>query len=368
MILKHFSATNYRNLRTVGLDFSPNVNCLVGANGMGKSNVLDAIYYLSFCRGFASVQDASNLNHDADFFMLEGDYEYETGMKHHVNCAMKRGTRKRVKVDGKDIKRISEHVGHIPLVMIAPADSGLILGGSEERRHFMDMIIMQYSTSYIEALIQYDNALKQRNALLKMEQEPDAAVMDVLEEMMSVSGKVIYEARKHFVEELSPIFVDLYRRFSGERGEEQVSIVYKSHGERGELKPQLSSFREKERIVGYTLHGTHKDDLVLLLNGFPVKREASQGQQKTFFISLKLAQFVYLKEKGEHRVPLLLLDDIFDKLDATRVGRIIDFVSGDTFGQIFITDTHREHLDSLLSLTKRDYKLFNVVDGDVFCE
>lgn len=368
MILKHFSATNYRNLVTVNLDFSPNVNCLVGVNGMGKSNVLDAIYYLSFCRGFASVQDSANLNHEADFFMLEGDYELESGMKHHVNCAMKRGTRKRVKVDGKDLKRISEHVGRIPLVMIAPADSALILGGSEDRRRFMDMVIMQYNTAYLEALIQYDNALKQRNALLKMEQEPDLAVMDVLEEMMSASGQVIYEARKQFVEEFLPIFLDLYRRLSGDSGAEEASIVYRSHGERGELKAQLTAFREKERIVGYTLHGTHKDDLELLLNGFPVKREASQGQQKTFFISMKLAQFVFLKSKGEHRVPLLLLDDIFDKLDASRVARIIDYVSGDTFGQIFITDTHREHLDSLLALTKRDYKLFSVTDGEVVCE
>lgn len=367
MILKHFSATNYRNLLTVNIDFSPNVNCLVGANGMGKSNVLDAIYYLSFCRGFASAQDATNLNHNADFFMLEGDYELETGMKHHVNCAMKRGVRKRVKVDGKDLKRISEHVGKIPLVMIAPADSALILGGSEERRRFMDMVIIQYSTTYLNAIIKYDNALKQRNALLKQDDEPDAAVMEVLEEMLSAYSQVIYEARKQFISEFLPIFANLYARLSGAETDEQASIVYRSHIERGELLPQLASFRAKERIVGYTLHGTHKDELELLLNGFAVKREASQGQQKTFFIAMKLAQFMFLKGKGEHRVPLLLLDDIFDKLDANRVARIIDYVSSEEFGQIFITDTHREHLDNILALTKRDYKLFSVVDGEVSC-
>lgn len=367
MILKHFSATNYRNLLTVNLDFSPNVNCLVGANGMGKSNVLDAIYYLSFCRGFSSVQDAANLNHAADFFMLEGDYELETGMTHHVNCALKRGTRKRVKVDGKDLKRISQHVGRIPLVMIAPADSALILGGSEERRKFMDMVIMQYSTPYLEALIQYDNALKQRNAMLKQECEVDVAVMEVIEEMMSAAGWVIYEARRDFVSEFLPIFTDIYCKLSGKETE-VASIVYRSHGERGELLPQLKECRAKERIVGYTLHGTHKDDLELLLNGFAVKREASQGQQKTFFIAMKLAQFMFLKRKGEHRTPLLLLDDIFDKLDANRVSRIIDYVSSENFGQIFITDTHREHLDSLLSLSKCDYKLFSVSNGDVICE
>ena len=166
MILRHLSITNYRNLQMVNLDFSPNVNCLVGANGMGKSNVLDAIYYMSFCRGFASAQDALNLNHEADFFILEGDYEQETGNKQHICCALKRGARKRLKVDGKDVKRISEHVGKIPLVMIAPADSALVLGGSEERRRFMDTVIMQYSAPYLDALIRYERTLKQRNALL----------------------------------------------------------------------------------------------------------------------------------------------------------------------------------------------------------
>lgn len=364
MILKHFNITNYRNLLMANLDFSPNVNCLVGANGMGKSNVLDAIYYLSFCRGFASAQDALNLNHESDFFILEGDYALESGAKQHVCCSLKRGSRKRLKVDGKDVKRISEHVGRIPLVLIAPADSALILGGSEERRRFMDTVIMQYSAPYLEALIRYERALKQRNALLKQEEAPDDGVMAVLEEMMSMSGQVIYEERKQFVAEFLPLFLDLYQKLSGQP-DEQVSMTYISHGDRGELLPQLRDWRAKERIVGYSLHGMHKDDLELTLNGFGVKREASQGQQKTYFIAMKLAQFMFLKGKGEHRVPLLLLDDIFDKLDANRVKRIIDYVSSQEFGQIFITDTRREHLDRVLEATHRDYKLFEVVDGVV---
>lgn len=364
MILRHLSITNYRNLQMVNLDFSPNVNCLVGANGMGKSNVLDAIYYMSFCRGFASAQDALNLNHEADFFILEGDYEQETGYKQHICCALKRGARKRLKVDGKDVKRISEHVGKIPLVMIAPADSALVLGGSEERRRFMDTVIMQYSAPYLDALIRYERTLKQRNALLKQEEEPDEGVMTVLEEMMSETGKVIYEERKKFVAEFLPIFLELYKKLSGDVHEE-VSMTYTSHGDRGDLLPQLRDWRAKERIVGYSLHGMHKDELELTLNGFGVKREASQGQQKTYFIAMKLAQFMFLKEKGEHRIPLLLLDDIFDKLDANRVERIIDYVSSQEFGQIFITDTRREHLDRVLAATQRDYKLFTVEDGVV---
>lgn len=250
------------------------------------------------------------------------------------------------------------------MVMIAPADAALILGGSEERRRFMDMVIMQYSAPYLDALIRYDKALKQRNALLKQDEEPDENVMTVLEEMMSVSGQVIYEERKEFVTAFLPIFLHLYQRLSDNKSE-VVDIRYTSHGDRGELFPQLKSWRAKERIVGYSLHGMHKDDLELTLNGFPVKREASQGQQKTFFIAMKLSQFIFLKNKGEHRTPLLLLDDIFDKLDAHRVERIIDYVSSQDFGQIFITDTRRDHLDKILASTQQDYKLFSVVEGTV---
>lgn len=364
MILKHLSVTNYRNLAIANMDFSSNVNCFVGDNGMGKSNVLDAIYYLSFCKGFATSMDSMNVNHEADFFIIEGDYVQETGSCKHVCCSLKRGVRKRLKVDGKDVKRISEHVGLIPLVMIAPADSALILGGSEERRRFMDSVIIQYSASYVDALIRYDKALKQRNAMLKQESGYNEAVMDVLEDMMSESGKIVYEERSAFVSEFLPIFLDLYQKLSGNDGE-IVDVKYLSHGDRGELQPQLRGFREKERIVGYSLHGMHKDDLELTLNGFSVKREASQGQQKTFFIAMKLAQFVYLRNRGEQRTPLLLLDDIFDKLDASRVERIVDYVSGHDFGQIFITDTRQDHLDRVLATTKRDYKLFDVKEGVV---
>lgn len=363
MVLLHLSATNYRNLSAVSLDFSPNVNCLVGANGMGKSNVLDAIYYLSFCRGYAAASDAANVNHGADYFIVEGDYESEAGSQSHVCCSLRTGARKRLKVDGKDVKRLSAHVGSIPLVVIAPADAALILGGSEERRHFMDVAVMQYSVPYLEALIRYERALRQRNALLKGEEEPDAAVMDVIEGMMAADAELIHRERKSFAEEFNPIFLELYGRLSG-NGSEAVRVDYVSHGERGDLLPLLRDWRARERLVGHTLHGVHKDELELTLNGYGVKREASQGQQKTFFIALKLAQFMYLRGKGERKVPLLLLDDIFDKLDERRVARIIDYVSGDDFGQIFITDTRRERLDRILASTQRDYRLFEVAEGE----
>lgn len=364
MILNSLSILNYRNIAEAKLDFSDNINCFVGSNGMGKSNILDAIYYLSFCRGFANSQDAYNVNHDADFFMLDGNYVTDLQMPQHVVCSLKRGGRKRLKVDAKDVKRLSEYIGRIPLVMIAPADSELITGGSEERRHFMDTVIMQYSTPYLEALIKYDRVLKQRNALLKQDEVPDPSVMDVLEDMMSASAAVIYEERKQFVAEFQPIFLDLYRQLS-QCPAEEVGITYVSHGDRGDLAPQLRDWRQKEHIVGYTLHGVHKDDLELTLNGFVVKREASQGQQKTYFIAMKLAQYLFLRTKGEQRTPLLLLDDIFDKLDERRVGNIIDYVSANRFGQIFITDTNRNHLDRMLSAAIRDYRLFEVNAGVV---
>lgn len=364
MILKRLSILNYRNLRAVDLQFSPHVNCLVGSNGMGKSNVLDAIHYLAFCRGFASAQDSLNVFHEADSFFLDSIFERETGVPLQVCCALKRGGRKRLKENGKDVKRLSEHVGRIPLVMIAPTDSELITGGSDARRHFMDVVIMQYNSSYLEALMRYERALKQRNALLKQENAPDDAVMEVLEEMMSDAASVIYRERQAFVADFQPLFEDLYGRLSGKEGE-LVEVTYDSHSSRGELKPLLAGWRERERIVGYTLHGPHKDDLLFTLGGYGVKREASQGQQKTFFIALKLAQYTFLRQKGEQRSPLLLLDDIFDKLDADRVANIVQYVSSAEFGQIFITDTSRDHLNGILSASKRCFKLFEVENGEV---
>lgn len=364
MILHHLSITNYRNIRLAELSFSPHINCFVGANGMGKSNVLDAIYYMSFCRGFASAQDAQNVCHEESYFFLEGDYENGAATRHHVGCSFQAGSRKRLRVDGQDVKRLSEHIGHVPLVIIAPSDSQLITGGSEERRRFADAVIMQYSAPYLDALIQYDKALKQRNALLKQEEEPDGAVMDVLEEIMAAAADTVYTERRSFTEAFRPVFEDIYRHLSG-REAERAGLTYVSHMERGPLALQLREGRAKERIVGYTLHGVHKDEWELTLNTFAVKREASQGQQKTFFIAMKLAQFVFLKEKGEREVPLLLLDDVFDKLDERRVGSIISYVAAHHFGQIFITDTGREHLDRMLSASERDYKLFEVTEGEV---
>lgn len=365
MILEEISIVNYKNIEQADLQFSPNVNCFVGSNGMGKTNVLDTIHYLSFCKSAGGPSDHLNIRHEADFFMIKGVYRNEAGGTDTVSLAVQRGGRKRLRRNDKDYRRFSEHVGLIPLVMISPSDSALVQGGSEERRKFMDAVISQYNTAYLESLIRYERTLKQRNALLKQEAEPDGGVFEVIEDMMAMDAAVIFEERHKFVEEFVPVFRELYNKLCNTENEE-VGITYESHGFRGDLKPLLSDWRERERIVGHTLHGVHRDELQLDFNGYPVRREGSQGQTKTYFIAMKLAQFLFLRLKGACRAPILLLDDIFDKLDSGRVARIVDYVSGSEFGQIFITDTNRRHLDLILESTCREYRLFTVRDGVIY--
>lgn len=370
MILRHLNIISYRNLQDVSLSFSDNVNCFVGNNGQGKTNVLDAIYYLSFCKSSVNAQDALNVRHGDEFFMLDGRYINErTDAEEHVGCSLKRGQRKHMRRNDKEYKRLVEHVGLIPLVMISPTDSLIVTGGSEERRRFMDMVISQYDANYLSSLMRYQHALQQRNTLLKSEDEPDWQYMSIIEEMLSADAHYLYNARAKFIDEFRPIFKEIYEHLCNSQYE-QPDIAYESHAERGELLPLLQNWRERERIVGYTLHGPHKDNILLNLNGFELRREGSQGQTKTYFISLKLAQYVFLKRRGEvsataQGVPLLLLDDIFDKLDAGRVARIVEYVSGSEFGQIFITDTNREHIDLILSSTTNEYRLFHVEEGKV---
>lgn len=364
MHLEQISILNYKNIVQADLLFSPNVNCFVGANGQGKTNILDAIYYMSFCKSSGSVSDQPVIHHEADYFMLQGVYSSTTYGENKISCSSRRGGRKVIKWNDKEVKRLSEHWGRIPLVMISPSDSQLVTGGSEERRRFMDATISQYDGAYLEYLMRYEKALKQRNAMLKLENEPDWCVMDVLEDIMTTSGHYIYEKRCHFIQEFASVFRTIYQELCNITTEE-VQLNYISHCTRGNLKEQLQNGRAKERIVGYTLHGIHKDDITTLLNNYPIKQEGSQGQTKTFFIAMKLAQFQFLKQKGEQKTPILLLDDIFDKLDAGRVARIIGYVSSDELGQIFITDTHREHLDTILSSTQQAYKLFVVENGSI---
>ena len=359
MILEKLSLINYKNIQSATLELSPKMNCFIGHNGAGKTNVLDAIYYLSFCHSANNPVDSQVIRHGEEFLMIEGMY----APKLTITCGLKRGQKKHFKKDKKEYKRLSEHIGLIPVVTVSPSDTLLIEGGSEERRRLMDLVISQYDRSYIEALNRYNKALQQRNTMLKAEEEPDAEVMSLWEEQMALTGEEIYRKRDSFVREMVPVFQHYYERISGNK--EHVSLNYVSHCQRGPLLEVIQRDRLKDRAVGYSLHGIHRDDLEFTLAGHQIKREGSQGQNKTFVVSLKLAQFEFLKRTNTQTTPLLLLDDIFDKLDAQRVEQIVNLVAGDDFGQIFITDTNRDHLDQILSASSHDYKIFYVEDGEI---
>lgn len=362
MILKRISILNYKNLEQVELTFSPKLNCFLGQNGMGKTNLLDAVYFLSFCKSAGNPIDSQNIRHDADFFVIQGFYEAADGTLEEVYCGMKRRQKKQFKRNKKEYTRLSDHIGFLPLVMVSPADTELIAGGSDGRRRFMDVVISQYDKEYLDALIRYNKALVQRNTLLKSEQPVEDELFVVWEEMMAKAGEVVYRKREAFVNEFIPIFQSFYSFISQDR--EQVGLSYRSHARDTSLLGVLRESRERDRIMGFSLKGIHKDDLEMLLGDFPIKREGSQGQNKTYLVALKLAQFDFLHRAG-NTVPLLLLDDIFDKLDASRVEQIVKLVAGDRFGQIFITDTNREHLDNILHKVGGDYRMFRVDQGMV---
>lgn len=367
MILQKISIVNYKNIREASLELSPKINCLIGHNGAGKTNLLDAIYFLSFCRSAFYHQDSLAITHGQEFFVLEGEYSDDTDNANvdveKIYCGLKRGTKKRFKRNGKEYKRLSQHIGLIPVIMVSPSDSILVEGGSEERRRLMDMVIAQYNPLYIDDLANYNKALQQRNALLKQEQEPDTSLMEILEMQMAEAGERIYTQRQQYVEQMSPVLSEIYRKISDDK--ETVELNYVSHCQRGPLFDVISRDRYKDRAVGYSLHGIHRDDLEMHINGYPIRREGSQGQTKSFVIALKIAQFDFLRRTHSNTTPLLLLDDVFDKLDASRVERIIDMVAGEGYGQIFITDTNRDHLDKILQRSEGDYKIFDVEDGTI---
>ncbi|UKK76576.1 DNA replication and repair protein RecF [Segatella bryantii] len=363
MVLNNISVINYKNIRTADLVLSPKINCFIGQNGVGKTNLLDAVYYLSFCHSAYNPMDSQCITHDEDFFVLEGNYSTDNGDSENIYCGMKRGTKKHFKRNKKEYKRLSQHIGLIPLIFISPSDSFLIEGGSEGRRKLMDVVISQYDNTYMDALNNYNKALQQRNALLKMEDEPDVSLLDIWEHEMAEQGTLIYQKRDDFVKKLVPVFQEIYRKISGNR--ETVSLRYVSHGQRGDLYDVISRDRFKDRAVGYSLHGVHRDDLEMLIGDYQMKREGSQGQNKTFVLALKLAQFDFLKRTASGTTPLLLLDDIFDKLDADRVEQIVNLVSSNNYGQIFITDTNRDHLDRILKHSNNVYKIFSVENGEI---
>ena len=363
MLLEHLFVQDYRNIVQADLEFSPKLNCFVGKNGMGKTNLLDAVYCLSFCHSSISLTDQQTVRHDAECFQLQGTYRLPTGDKSVIACVSRLKGHKQLKRDGKEYQRFSDHIGYIPLVMVSPQDTDLILGGSDERRRFMDIIISQYDQEYLKLLISYNKAVQQRNALLKMEVEPDRELFLMWEQTMADTGERIYARRKALTDRLVPYFQEMYSLIGD--ASEQVSLSYTSHAQRGNLLKQFEEGRALDRSAGYSLHGIHKDELEMNLDGFPIRKEGSQGQNKSYLVALKLAQYRLLSESCGKR-PILLLDDIFDRLDADRVGRIVSLVSdNEKFGQVFITDVDRNHIDGILADTGQDYKVFIVQDGQV---
>ncbi|WP_099463239.1 MULTISPECIES: DNA replication/repair protein RecF [Parabacteroides] len=360
MILKKLSILNYKNILQSEVSFSPKMNCFFGNNGMGKTNLLDAIHYLSFCKSHINTPDNQIIRNDEELCVIQGFYDYE-GREEDIFCAMRRRQRKQFKRNKKEYDKLSEHIGLLPLVMVSPADSELIQGGSDERRRLLDVIISQQDKQYLHALIQYNKAMQQRNVLLK-NQSQDASLYEVLEMQMGMYGGMIREKRQSLVDEFTPIFNEYYQTIC--QSAEQVGLRYASQLEEGDLADMLLNNRERDRILGYSSTGIHKDELEMTLGGYLIRRIGSQGQNKTYLIALKLAQFVFLARKG-NTTPILLLDDIFDKLDAARVEQIVKLVSNDTFGQIFITDTNRKYLDEILSAMHHDYALFKVEQGEI---
>ncbi|MGL5787345.1 MAG: DNA replication/repair protein RecF [Bacteroidales bacterium] len=363
MILNKLHIINYKNIESAELDFSSKINCFLGNNGMGKTNLLDAIYYLSFCKSSSHLPDTQNIRHEQDFFMLQGIYEHDR-QHEEIYCGMKKRQKKHFKRNKKEYDKFSDHIGLIPLVMISPDDSELIMGGSDERRKFLDMVISQHNKAYLEYLIRYNKALQQRNMLLKADSMPEESLFEIWEDQMAAAAEFIFNERQLFLESFTPVFEHYYNRIC--RGNESVSLLYQSHLAEGNLTAQLKDSRGKDRILGYSTKGVHKDDLTMNIGDYPIKKLGSQGQNKTFLIALKFAQFAYLKSKRISS-PILLLDDIFDKLDAIRMEEIIKLVAGADFGQIFITDTNREYLDEIIQKVGSDYRLFKVSDGEINC-
>ena len=356
MTLNELHIINFKNIREADLTFADKLNCFVGLNGQGKTNLLDAIYYLSFTKSAFNTIDSQNILHDAEFAMIQGVYSADSDQDEtmQVTCGIRRGQKKQFRCGKKDYQRMLDHIGRIPLVMVSPEDGQLIAEGSDERRRFMDVVIGQTDRAYLEHLNLYNALVKQRNALLKQYGDSDQPsipdeLFEVIEMQMVPHAMYIFAQRKAFVEAFVPLFADLYKTIA--EVEEMPQLTYRSQVFDRELGEALQRTRQRDLILGWTSQGVHKDELEMQLGDYPLRRVGSQGQQKTYLIAMKLAQALYLSSQQSavsSRKPILLLDDIFDKLDATRVARIVNLVRGEQFGQIFLTDTDRQHLTDIV--------------------
>ncbi|MCB0523179.1 MAG: DNA replication/repair protein RecF [Lewinellaceae bacterium] len=364
MLLTTLKLTNFKNYEGQEFEFSPRLNCLTGLNGTGKTNVLDALYFLCICRSHLGLNDRNLVRHDADFFRVEGRFELVED-KIRIVAKYKSGERKEFERNGTLIERLSDHIGQFPVVMIAPDDVRLVQDGSEDRRRFLDGTLSQVFPEYLQNLLNYNALLKQRNALLKSffeHRQFDPILLESIDRQMPEPALNIFTIRNKFVEEFKPVFQEYYSAISGQR--EEVDIEYQSDLSNEGLDSLLPKFLEKDRVLQRTTQGPHKDDIILLMNDLPVKKFASQGQLKSYLLALRLAQYEFLR-KAIGKSPILLLDDIFDKLDENRVRQLLNLLVERNFGQVFITDTQRSRIESVVSSFSGEYKIFEVEGGKV---
>lgn len=364
MYLKKLSLTNFKNYVHAEMEFSPRINCIVGNNGVGKTNILDAVHYLSLTKSYFNNIDSISIRHDEEFFIIQG--LFVTGMREdNILCSFHKQKQKVLKRNGKEYERLSDHVGRYPVVMISPADYSLVSEGSEERRKFMNKIISQYNPEYLDSVLNYNKALLQRNKLLRdfnALKDFDYELLNVWDSQLVRNGKYIHSEREILINDLIPVFREYYSLVSNQK--EKVKLKYRSHLSEGDFGDILNSALGKDKTLEYTSVGIHKDDLLFEMNHYSVRSLGSQGQQKSYLVALKLAKFDYIKKKAGFS-PILLLDDIFDKFDAERVAQIIRLVGNHRFGQIFITDTHQNRLQEILDTIDTDYKLFRIDDSGI---
>lgn len=365
MHLKRLKFTNFKNYEEGEMEFSPKINCFIGNNGVGKTNILDAIYYLSFCKSYFNPIDSQNIRHHQDFFAIHGYYEQANGSQEKVQCLLKPNKRKHFKLNDKDYERLADHIGLIPLVMISPYDRDLINNHSDVRRKYLDGVISQFNGLYLSNLLSYNKALQQRNALLKNFAEHryfDPSSLEMWDQKLHSLGTDIYEVRKEFVTDFLPIFQKYFNFIS--KGKEEVGIQYLSQLKDNSLNLLLNESLQKDLAIRYTSVGIHKDDLEFSISDYPIKKYGSQGQQKSFVIAIKLAQFEYMRLIKKQK-PILLLDDIFDKLDNQRVEQIVKLVNEEEFGQVFITDTQQERIEHIFENNNMDHRIFNIENQQI---
>lgn len=359
MFLKKISLFNYKNISEATFDFDVKINCFVGKNGIGKTNVLDAIYHLAYGKSYFNPLAVQNIKHGEEFFVIDGEFD-KSGRNEQIVSSFKKGQKKILKRNGKPYEKFSDHIGFIPLVIISPADNDLIIEGSETRRKFIDSVISQLDSSYLQQLIHYQKIISQRNALLKyfaLNHVFETDTLGIYNEQLNDLGQNIFGKRKQFIEEFLPIFNKHHQAITGSA--EAVQLVYESHLFENNTLTLLELNLAKDRALQYTSVGIHKDDLSFQIDHYPIKKFGSQGQQKSFLIALKLAQFEFVKKQSGEK-PILLFDDIFDKLDETRVSKIVEMVNQEEFGQLFISDTHPERTENIVKTTHQSYKIFSL--------